>query len=151
VGHIVVDGHLPGGDGLNVAARLSRQVNNLTYLLMMIILYFLQVVRIRIQHFRLNTDPDPIRIQGFDKQKVEKFYSWNWKEKIWDFWLKIAIYWSLGLHKGRPFFYFCGPFLTSWMRIRIPNSDPLNWLNPDLVRIRIRSTDCLTTFFLEIK
>jgi hypothetical protein len=75
VGHIVVDRHLPGGDGLNVAARLSRQVNNLTYLLMMIILYFLQVVRIRIQHFRLNTDPDPIRIQGFDKQKVEKFYS----------------------------------------------------------------------------
>ncbi len=30
VGHIVVDGHLPGGDGLNVAARLSSQVNNLT-------------------------------------------------------------------------------------------------------------------------
>jgi hypothetical protein len=25
------------------------------------------------QHFRLNTDPDPIRIQGFNDQKLEKF------------------------------------------------------------------------------
>jgi hypothetical protein len=32
VGHIVVDRHLARGDGLNVAARLSSQVNNLTYL-----------------------------------------------------------------------------------------------------------------------
>jgi hypothetical protein len=31
-------------------------------------------IRIWIQHFRLNTDPDPdlIRIQGFDDQKMEK-------------------------------------------------------------------------------
>jgi hypothetical protein len=30
---------------------------------------------IRIQHFRLNTDPDPdpIRIQGFDDHKLKKF------------------------------------------------------------------------------
>ncbi len=36
-------------------------------------------VRIRIQHFRLNTDPDPIRIQGFDGQKLKKIYSWMQK------------------------------------------------------------------------
>ncbi len=26
-------------------------------------------IRIQLQHFRLNTDPDPIRIQGFNDQK----------------------------------------------------------------------------------
>jgi hypothetical protein len=26
---------------------------------------------------RLNTDPDPIRIQGFDDQKLEKISSWK--------------------------------------------------------------------------
>jgi hypothetical protein len=37
----------------------------------------IHLIRIRIQHFRLNTDPDPdlIRIQGFDAQKLEKIYS----------------------------------------------------------------------------
>jgi hypothetical protein len=30
-------------------------------------------IRVRIQHFRLNTDPDPIRIQGFNDKKLEKF------------------------------------------------------------------------------
>ncbi len=41
------------------------------------------------------------------------------------------------------FFFFCGSFLLSWIRIRIPNPDPdpLTWLNPDPVRIRIRNTD----------
>ncbi len=36
-------------------------------------------IRIRIQHFRLNSDPDPdpIRIQGFNDQKLEKNYSWK--------------------------------------------------------------------------
>jgi hypothetical protein len=29
-------------------------------------------IRIRIQHFRMNTDPDPIRIQGFNDQKLKK-------------------------------------------------------------------------------
>ncbi len=37
--------------------------------------------RVQIQHFRLNPDPvpdpDPIRIQGFDDQKLEKNYSRN--------------------------------------------------------------------------
>ncbi len=35
-----------------------------------------------IQHFRLNTDPDPdpIRIQDFDDQKLEKNYRYSWKK-----------------------------------------------------------------------
>ncbi len=34
----------------------------------------IHLIRIRFQHFRLNTDPDqdPIRIQGSDDQKLEK-------------------------------------------------------------------------------
>jgi hypothetical protein len=41
----------------------------------------IHLIRIRIQHFRLNTDPepDPIRIQGFDDQMLEKIYSWKKK------------------------------------------------------------------------
>jgi len=34
------------------------------------------------------------------------------------------------------FFYFCGSFLPSWIRIQIPNPDPLTWLNPDPIRIQ---------------
>jgi hypothetical protein len=34
-------------------------------------------IRIRIQYFGLNTDPDPIRIQGFNDQKLKKKYSWK--------------------------------------------------------------------------
>ncbi len=39
------------------------------------------------------------------------------------------------------FFYFCGSFLPSWIRIRIPNTDPdpLARLNTDPIRIRIRN------------
>ena len=50
--------------------------------------------------FRQNTDPDqdPIRIQGFDDQKLEKIYSW----KKFFFRSKTTVYLSLGLHKGRP-------------------------------------------------
>jgi hypothetical protein len=32
----------------------------------------IHLIRIRIQHFGLNTDPDPMRIQGFYDQKLEK-------------------------------------------------------------------------------
>jgi hypothetical protein len=37
----------------------------------------INLIRIRIQHFRLNTDPDlnPIRIQEFNGQKFKKIYS----------------------------------------------------------------------------
>jgi hypothetical protein len=37
------------------------------------------------------------------------------------------------------FFYFCGSYLTSWIRIRIPDQDPLAPLNPDPIRFRIRN------------
>ncbi len=65
-------------------------------------------MRIRIQHFfywiRI---PDPgsgFRIPdpnpGFDDLKLKKIYSW--KFFLLFSWSKIAIYLSLGLHKGRP-------------------------------------------------
>ncbi len=44
------------------------------------------------------TDPDPIRIQGFE-QKYKKFTAEN---KSNFFGSKITIYLFLGLHKGRP-------------------------------------------------
>ena len=42
------------------------------------------------------------------------------------------------------FFYFGGSFLPSWIRIRIPNTDPdpLARLNTDPIRIRIRNPGC---------
>ncbi len=61
----------------------------------------IHLIWIRIQHFRLNTDPDPdpIRILGFDDQNLKKNYSWK-KTKFSE--PKTTIYLSLGLHKGRP-------------------------------------------------
>ncbi len=81
----------------------------------------------------------PIRIQGFDDQKLKK--KLQLKKKFHIFFIKTAIYLSLGLHKGRPIYrrslppskeyiqgvktwyfltlsYFCGSFLSSWIRIR---------------------------------
>ncbi len=57
----------------------------------------------RIQHFRLNTDPVPdlMRIQGFDNPKLDKIYICKKMFYIF-FLLKIEIYLSLGLRKGRP-------------------------------------------------
>jgi hypothetical protein len=51
------------------------------------------LIRIRIQHFRLNTDPDPdpLRIQGFDDQKLKKFTA----DK------KTTIYLYLDLHNSQ--------------------------------------------------
>ncbi len=43
-------------------------------------------------------DPDPIRIQGFDGQRLEKIYNWK---KNYIFWSKTALYLFLGIHKGR--------------------------------------------------
>jgi len=42
-------------------------------------------IRIRIQHFRLNTDPDPdwVRIQGFNNQKLKK-KNYSWKKNFLD-------------------------------------------------------------------
>ncbi len=48
--------------------------------------------------FQVNLDPDPIRIQGFDDQKLKKI---NTAEIFISIFL-IAIYLALVLHKGRP-------------------------------------------------
>ncbi len=78
-----------------------------------------------------------IRIQHSSESRFGSKYSWK---KLSFFIKKIAIYLSLGLHKGRPsyreslqpskeniqhfktwnfstFFYFCGSILPSWIRI----------------------------------
>jgi hypothetical protein len=47
-----------------------------------------------------NTDPDPIRIQGFKEQKLKKNYCW--KKNLIFFGTKTTIYLSLGLHKESP-------------------------------------------------
>ncbi len=54
---------------------------------------------IRIQHFRMNTKPDPIRIQGFNDQKRKTKLQ---LKKINFFGSKTTIYLSQGLHKERP-------------------------------------------------
>ncbi len=108
----------------------------------------IHLIRIRIQHFRLNTDPDPFRIQGFDDQKLER-------ENYSRIGSKTTIYctysYASKIHKKPSalkrkhpalqnikflnFFNFCRSFLPSWIRIRIrirnPDTDPLTWLNPD--------------------
>ncbi len=110
------------------------------------------------------TDPDPIRIQGFNDQKVKKNYSWNFFFNFF-FISKTAIYLSPGLQvieeafssQKRPsntskhellqiIVYFCGSFMPSWIRIRIPNTDPdpQTQLNTDPIRIRIHNTDSKT-------
>jgi hypothetical protein len=109
-------------------------------------------IRIRIQHFFWLW----IWIQGFDAPKSEICHSW---EK--NFFDKKLQFLSLGLYKGRlsyrrslqpskeniqrfktwnffTFFYFCGSFLPSWIRIWIqqltlirinadPDPDPKPW------------------------
>ncbi len=113
--------------------------------------------QIRIQHFRLNIDPDPIRIQGFDEQKLEKIYSW--KRNLIFFWSKITTYASIqdvqtaeeafipqkrtsssSKHEISKFFIFFGPFFALLDpdpdSESDPEKDPLTWMNPDSVRIR---------------
>ncbi len=46
------------------------------------ILSRIHLIRIRIQRLRLDTNPDPIRIQGFNEQKLKKKYS---RKKIKNF------------------------------------------------------------------
>ncbi len=65
---------------------------------MRIRIHFIRI-RIQIQHFRLNTDPDPIRTQGFNYQKLKKITAEK-KKKF--FGSKTTIYLSLGLYKERP-------------------------------------------------
>jgi hypothetical protein len=59
----------------------------------------IHLIRIRIQHFRLNTDPDPIRIQGFDGKNLKKFTA---GKKFNFFGSKTTVNLSLGLQKGFP-------------------------------------------------
>jgi hypothetical protein len=96
-----------------------------------------------------------IRIQGFYDQKMEE-KNLQLEKKILGG-QKQQFYLSLGLHKGRPsykrslqfparqnmkflnFFNFCGSFFPSWIRIPNTNPDPLTWLNPDPIRVRIQN------------
>jgi hypothetical protein len=70
--------------------------------------YRIHLIRIRIQHFRLNAGPDtdPVRIQGFYDQKFKKIYS---SKKLIFLGSKTAIYLpvSLSLHKGRSSYIRC--------------------------------------------
>ncbi len=58
-------------------------------------------------------------IQHFRQQKQQKKPSALTREHP-------ALHWNFLI-----FFSFCGSFLSSWARIRIPDTDPLTWLNPD--------------------
>ncbi len=94
----------------------------------------------------------PIRIQDFDDQKLIKNYSWNFFIYLFDQKLQFTYpYTSIKDVPGtgeafrrtpalqRNFVIFSiifGSFLPSWIRIRIPNPEPLTWLNPDPIRIR---------------
>jgi hypothetical protein len=55
-------------------------------------------IRIRIQHFRLNTNPDPIQIQG--SRKLRKKITAEKKKIFLDEKLQFTV--SLGLHKVHP-------------------------------------------------
>jgi hypothetical protein len=86
--------------------------------------------------FKVNPDQDPIRIQGFYDQKLKKK---NTAEHFFHLFFKskIAIYGTYVQATGEdfspqkrtsssskklnllPFFYVCGSFLPSWIRIRI--------------------------------
>jgi hypothetical protein len=76
-----------------------------------------------------------IRIQAFDDQKFKKIYSWKTF-----FSSKIAIYLSLGLHKGRTSYrrslqpskenilYICRPFLKSYRRSLQPSKENILYI-----------------------
>ncbi len=81
--------------------------------------------------YQVNPDPDPIRIQGFDEQKLKKKYSWNYIFFIQNCNLlmsKLQKHSTLKLEhlalKKMEFitFFVCGLFFPS--RIRIANPDP---------------------------
>jgi hypothetical protein len=94
----------------------------------------------RIHRLRLNTNPDPIRIQGFDDQKLK-----NLQMKFFSIYKSMPPLRKsklqkqpLALKKEHPalqnmklfnLFYFCGLFLPSWIQIRIlkPDSDTDIW------------------------
>ena len=96
-------------------------------------------------------DPDPLPNPGFWWPKIDKKFI---AVKLFIYFLdhKIAIYLSLGLHKGCTsyrrslklakekkssnnfFFYICGSFLPSWIRIRIQQLQLMRiHADPDLI------------------
>ncbi len=114
----------------------------------------ISVFRIRILWFGssiLGWIPIWIRIQGFDDQRLKKIYSWQ-KKHFFD--QKIAIHLSLGLHKDRPIqatvikrehpneisYLFSILSVIFYLLDPEPDTDPLTWLNPDPIWIRIRNT-----------
>ncbi len=103
----------------------------------------IHLIRIRIQNFRLNTDPDP----GFwwpkncTKFTAEIFFYF--------FGSKTTIYLSLGLHKGRPSYrrslqlskeniHHCKHEIFKFFLLLRVIFALLTWLNPDPIRIRTR-------------
>ncbi len=89
-------------------------------------------IRIRIQHFWLNTDPDPgfwyatiYLALGLHKWPSYRRSRQLSKENIQHF-----------QHKVLNFFYFCVSFLPSWIRIPNMDPDPLARKNQDPIRIR---------------
>ncbi len=113
-------------------------------------------VLIRIQHFTLNTDPDPIRIQGFDDlmTKIEIIYSWKENWSLFDQKLQFtyplasikgvqAIGEAFSPQKGTSVpalqnMKFLNFFLFLWVIFALLDLDldPLTWLNPDPVQFR---------------
>ncbi len=97
----------------------------------------IHLIRIRIHHFRLNTNPDadPILIQGFYNQKLKKIYSWNKKLRFLGG-SKTTINTSLGLKTWNFLMFstfvghFCHPGSGSGFRKRIQ----IHW--PDWIRIQ---------------
>ncbi len=104
---------------------------------------------------QLNPEPDPaIQVNRDSDPRLwwPKMLKKIQLELLYEifFWLKIAIYLSLGLHKGRPsykrgfqsseehiqhfkkwnllsFFCFCGSYLPSWIRFRIRNTGNVHY------------------------
>jgi hypothetical protein len=104
-----------------------------------------------LQHFRLNTDPDPgydqkltknLQLKNKNKvsldQKLQFIYPYATIKDIQvtkeAFSSQKREHQALAKKKFLIFFYFCESFLPSWIRIRIPNTDlepdPLTTLNP---------------------
>ncbi len=121
---------------------------------------YLPVFRIRIHWFRIRI---PIWVRFWIRIVLTKIT--NLQLKYFFMYIFLSTNFNLlpfpGFHKGSPscrrsfhplkeniknfktwnfltFFYFCGSLLPSW--IRISDTDPLTWLNPDPTRIRIRNT-----------
>ncbi len=104
-------------------------------------------------HSRLNTDPDPIRIQGFYDQKLKKIYSWKKKKIFWD--KKLQFTYPLASIKGAQVTKeaFSSQKRTSSTAKHEISYFLLLWvifalLDPDPLRIRIRNPGLCPLFGL---